>query len=69
MYLKLDTMTRMSEYEFQLDIRLDGKYYCRIYQHGIPGAIASTDDYDTGEEALEAAEEIIRGLQLKTDEA
>jgi hypothetical protein len=48
---------------------LDGKYYCRIYQHGIPGAITSTDDYDSEEEALEAAEEIIRGLQLKTDEA
>ena len=56
-------------YEYQLDIRLDGKYYCRIYQHGIPGAIASTDDYDTEVEAIEATEEIIRGLQLKTDEA
>ena len=62
-------MSWMNEYEYQLDIRLDGKYYCRIYQHGIPGAVASTDDYDTEEEALEAAEEIIRGLQLKTDEA
>jgi hypothetical protein len=56
-------------YEYQLNIRLDGKYYCRIYQHGIQGAIASTDDYGTEEEAIEAAEEIIRGLQLKTDKA
>jgi hypothetical protein len=39
-------------YEYQLDIRLDGKYYYRIYKHGIPGAIASTDDYDT-EQALQ----------------
>jgi acyl-CoA reductase-like NAD-dependent aldehyde dehydrogenase len=50
-------------------MRLDGKYYCRIYQHGILGAIASTEDFDSEEEALEAAEEINRGLQLKTDEA
>ena len=50
-------------YEFQLDIRLDGKYYCRIYQHGVPGAIATTDDYDTEEEAMEAAKKLIRRLQ------
>ena len=49
----------MNAYEFQLDMRLDGKYYCRIYQHGIPGAIASKDDFDTEEEAIEAAEAII----------
>ena len=29
--------------------RLDGKSYCRIYLHGIPGAIASTDDFNTEE--------------------
>jgi hypothetical protein len=58
----------MSEFEYQLDIRLDGKYYCRIYQHGIPGAIASTDDYDTEEEAVEAAEAIIQEYQAKADE-
>ncbi len=62
-------MRWMNEYEYQLDIRLDGKWYCRIYQHGVPGAIATTEDFDSEEEALEAAEEIIRGLQLKTDEA
>jgi hypothetical protein len=59
----------MIEHEYQVDIGRDGKYYCRIYQHGILGGIASTDDFDSEEEALEAAEEIIRGLQLKTDEA
>ncbi len=67
MYLKLDTMRCMSEYEFQVDIRLDGKYYCRIYQHGIPGAIASTDDYDAEEDAIEEAEEIIRGLRVNSE--
>ena len=61
-------MRLMNEYEYQLDIRLDGKYCCRIYLRGIPGAIASTDDYDTEEGAIEAAEEIIRGLRAKTDE-
>ena len=44
----------MNEYEYHLNIRLNGKYYCRIYQHGIPGAIASTDEYDMEEEAIEA---------------
>jgi hypothetical protein len=58
----------MNEYGYQLDIRLDGKYYCRIYQHGIPGAIASTDDYDTEEEAMEAGEAIIQAYQAKGDE-
>jgi hypothetical protein len=58
----------MNEYEYHLDIRLDGKYYCRIYLHGIPGAIASTDDYDTKEEAIEVAEGIILRLQESDDE-
>jgi hypothetical protein len=57
----------MKAYEFQVDMRLDGKYYCRIYLHGIPGAIAPTDDCDSEEEAIEAVEEIIKGLRLKTD--
>ena len=61
-------MRWMNEYEFHLDTRLDGKYYCRIYQHGIPGAIASTDDYDTGQEAIEVAEGIILRLQESDDE-
>ena len=59
----------MDKYVYQLVTRLDGKYYCRIYMFGIPYFLASTDDFDSEEEALEAAEEIIRGLQLKTDEA
>jgi hypothetical protein len=58
----------MKAFDFQLDMRLDSKYYCRIYQHGIPGAIASTDDFDTEEEAIEAAEEIILELRAKTIE-
>ena len=52
-------MGAMSEYEFQLDIRLDGKYYCRIYQYGIPGTVGITDDFDTDEEVIDAANEII----------
>lgn len=62
-------MSWMNEYEYQLYIRLDGKYYCRIYLRGIPGAVASTDDYDTEVEAIEATEEIIRGLRVNIDEA
>jgi hypothetical protein len=48
-------------------MRLDGKYYCRIYQHSIPGAIASTGDYDTEDEAIEAAKEIIQVLQSNSE--
>ena len=62
------SMSYMNEYEYHVDIRLDGKYYCRIYKHGIPGAIASTDDYDTGEEAIEAAKAIILEYQATTQE-
>jgi hypothetical protein len=59
----------MHEYEgmlYQVDTRLDGKYYCRIYQYGIPGAIASTDDYDKEEEAIEAAEALIQEYRAMT---
>ncbi len=55
-------------YEFQVDIRLDGKYYCRIYQHGIPGTIANIDDYVAEQDAIEAAEEIIRRLRVEDNE-
>jgi hypothetical protein len=58
----------MNEYEYQVDIRLDGKYYCRIYMHGIPGAIASTDDYDTEEDAIEAAKALILENKATTQE-
>jgi hypothetical protein len=53
-------MRYMSEYEYHLDNRLDGKYYCSIFQHGVPLPIAFTDDFDTEEEAIEAAKEFIR---------
>ncbi len=61
----------MYEYEgmqFQLDARLDGKFYCRIYKSGIPGPIFFTDDYDTEEQAAEAAKEIIRDHRAMTNE-
>jgi hypothetical protein len=56
-------MNFMNNYEFHLDIRLDGKYYRRIYQHDIPGTIAITVDYDTEEPVTEAAEETILVLK------
>jgi hypothetical protein len=46
--LRYATQENMREYQglqFQVDIRIDGKYYCRIYQFGIPDAFATTDDY------------------------
>jgi hypothetical protein len=59
----------MKAYEFQVDMRLDGKYYCRIYQFGIPDALASTDDYDEQDDAIEAAEELIKEYQANNAEA
>jgi hypothetical protein len=62
---------QMFEYEgllFQVDTRPDDKFYCRIYQHDIPKALDKTDDYDTEEEAIEAAKEVIRGIRELTDE-
>ena len=55
-------------YEFQVDIRLDGKYYCRIYLHGVPASIASTDDFIEEEDAIKAAEALIQEYQAKADE-
>ncbi|MHA2403428.1 MAG: hypothetical protein ACXADH_10595 [Candidatus Kariarchaeaceae archaeon] len=57
---------RMFEYEgllFQVDARPNDKFYCRIYQHDIPKALNKTDDYDTEEEAMEAAKEVIREIR------
>jgi hypothetical protein len=59
----------MNNYEFHLDMRFDGKYNCRIYQHGVPGAIVTTDVFDTDEEAIEAAREKIQENQAKIIEA
>lgn len=56
----------MLEYQgmqLQVDIRIDGQYYCRIYKQGIPGPIFFTDDYEKKEEVIEAAKEIIRNHQ------
>jgi hypothetical protein len=62
------TTGKMDKYVFQLSTRLDGKYYCRIYQFGIPDAIATTDDYDEQKDAIEAAEATIQEYQAKADE-
>jgi hypothetical protein len=57
--LPIDIMTFLHVYEYHLGIRLDGKYYCRIYQHEIPGTIATTEDFDTEDDAVEASKGII----------
>ena len=59
----------MDKYVYQVDTRLDGKYCCRIYQFGIPDAIATTDDYDEQKDAIEAAEATIQEYQANTAEA
>lgn len=61
-------MIEYLEMECQIDIRLDGKYYCRTYQHCIPGSIAMTDDYDDKDDAIEATEAIILEYQTKGDD-
>jgi hypothetical protein len=61
----------MFEYEgmeYQIDIRLDGRYYARIYKQGIPGPIFFTDDYDTREDAIASAKAIIQDHRAMTGE-
>jgi hypothetical protein len=62
------TTGKMDRYVYQIATRLDGKYYCRIFQFGVPQQLASTDDYDTEEEAIEVAELLIQDYQIKTDD-
>ena len=54
--------------EYQIDIRLDGRYYARIYKQGIPGPIFFTDDYDTEEDAIASAKTIIQDYLAMTGE-
>lgn len=58
-------MGAMNVYEYHLGISLDGKFYCSIYQHSIPGPIAFTDGFDTEEDAIEAAMELIHSKQVE----
>ncbi len=60
--------TKMDKYVYQLATRLDGKYYCRIYQFGIADTLATTDDYDEQVDTLEAAEALIQEYQSKVDD-
>jgi hypothetical protein len=62
------TTGKMDRYVYQLATRFNGKHYCRIFQFGVPQQLASTDDYDTEEEAIEAAELLIQDYQIKTDD-
>ena len=52
-------MIEYEEMQYQIDIQMDGRYYARIYKAGIPGPIFFTDDFDTKDEAVEAAIQII----------
>jgi hypothetical protein len=61
-------MYEYEEMQYQENIRIDGQYYCRIYKQGLPGPIFFTDDYDSEEEAIEAAKAIIRDHRAITDE-
>ena len=45
--------------EYQIDVHIDGKYFARIHVPGVPGPSLYTDDYDTDQEAEEAARQII----------
>ena len=54
--------------QFQVILRIDGQYYCRIYKPGIHLALFFTDDFDTEEEAVEAAKAIIRDHRAMTGE-
>ncbi len=56
--------------EYQIDVRIDGQFYCRIYNQGLalPGPIFFTDNYPMEEEAIEAVKEIIQEYQAKADD-
>ncbi len=58
----------MDKYVYQVDTRLDGKYYCRIYKFGIPQQLVTTEDCTEQEDAIEAAETLIQEYQAKTGE-
>jgi predicted RNase H-like HicB family nuclease len=45
--------------DFQIDIREEGEFFARIYVPDVPGPSFFTDDFDTKEEAIEAAKQII----------
>ncbi len=56
--------------EYQIDERIDGQFYCRIYNQGLPlpGPIFFTDNYPMEEEAIEAAKEKIREHRATNEE-
>jgi hypothetical protein len=54
--------------QFQLVLRIDGRYYARIYTPGIPLALFFTDDYDTQEDAIASAKAIIQDHRVMTGE-
>jgi hypothetical protein len=59
----------MDRYIYQLSTRLDGKYYCRIFQLRVQQQLEATDDYDEQKDAIEAAEALIQEHQANTAEA
>ncbi len=59
------------EYEgmqIQVDRRIDGQYYARIYEQSLPDPLYSTAYYPTEEQAVEAAKEIIDDHRAMTGE-
>jgi hypothetical protein len=51
-----------------VDRRIDGQYYCRIYNQGHPDPLFSTAYYPIEAEAFEEAKRIIRDHLGMTDE-
>jgi hypothetical protein len=63
---------KMIEYlgmQFQLILRIGGKYYTRIYTPGIPLELFFTDDYDNEEQAMASAKAIIQDRRAMTGES
>jgi hypothetical protein len=56
--------------EYQIDVRNDRQYFCRIYNQGLPlpGPTFFTNIYPTEEEAIEAAKQKIRDYLAMTGE-
>ena len=59
------------EYEgmkIQVDRRIDGQYFARIYEQSLPAPLFSTAYYPSEEQAVEAAKEIIETHRAMTCE-
>ncbi|MHA2402273.1 MAG: hypothetical protein ACXADH_04715 [Candidatus Kariarchaeaceae archaeon] len=66
---KPEKMTDYLGMQFQIDLRIDGRYYTRIYTPGIPLELFFTDDYDNEEQAMASAKAIIQDRRAMTGES